>query len=54
MTLLQKPAALEHLSYEFESHKFQIAKKKNFFLLFYISLNNSLVWFLSHTKEYSI
>ena len=51
MTLLQKPATLEHLSYEFESHKFQIAQKI-FFLLFYISLNNSLVWFLSHTKEY--
>ena len=51
MTLLQKPATLEHLSYEFELHKFQIAKKI-IFLLIYISLNNSFVWFLSHTKEY--
>ena len=35
MTLLQKPAALEHLSYEFESHKFQIAKKNFFFTFLY-------------------
>ena len=42
MTLLQKPATLEHLSYEFESHQIPDSQK-NFFLLFYISLNNSLV-----------
>ena len=36
MTLLQKPAALEHLSYEFESHKFQIAKKIFFYFFIFV------------------
>ena len=35
MTLLQKPtAALEYLSREFESHKFQIAQNLIFFYFF--------------------
>ena len=37
MTLLQKPtAALEYLSREFESHKFQIAQNLIFLLFFYL------------------
>ena len=51
MTLLQKPtAALECLSYEFESHRFQIAQNL-FFFTFFIQLNNSLVLFLSHAQR---